>query len=70
MPFIEKGIDLVQALHWGPGLVLDAVAQGGGVVPGGDAANTDQGQECQRHTELRVWIILTMIVTFVFCLVR
>ena len=51
---LEKDIDLVQALHRGPGLVLDAVAQGGGVVPGGDAANTDQGQEYQGHDELRV----------------
>ena len=50
--FIGKVTDLVQALHGGPGRVLDAVAQGGGVVPGGDAANTDQGHQCQGHPEL------------------
>ena len=48
---IEKNTDLVKALHGGPGLVRDAVAQEGGVVPGGDAPNTDQGQEYQGHPE-------------------
>ena len=51
MHLIEKDTDLVKALHGGPGHVRDTVAQGGGVVPGGDATNTDQGQKYQGHPE-------------------
>ena len=45
----EAATDLVQTLHGGPGLVLDAVPQGGGVVPGRHAANTQQAQQWPGH---------------------